>query len=179
MNIVEGDLLSLQEGILVHGCNCIGAMGAGVALHIRNRWPSVYRAYVQKHRRESLHLGDIQVVAAPSWGPGVGSLRSVPLNTDADELPPALLVVNAMTQDGIRIRKSPGELAVDYDAISAVFARIRLLARETGLSVHFPLIGCGLAGGKWSEVKPRIEVALGHDVDATLWVLPGTDVSAL
>lgn len=178
MKIVEGDILSLQSGILVHGCNCLGVMGAGIARLIKEKWPGVYKAYRQVHEQQGLYLGDVVAVGRPEWArPHPGKNRSVPLHFTAPELPPELVVANAMTQDGVR--QEAGERVVDYDALSAAFARIKLMARDTGMEVHFPLIGCGLAGGRWQDVAERIEQALGSDVPKTLWVLPGTDISKL
>ena len=63
-----------------------------------------------------------------------------------------------------------GRPDVDYPAIERAFQAIGAFARETGLPVHFPLIGCGLAGGKWERVAPLIEAGLGASVPATLWL---------
>lgn len=84
-----------------------------------------------------------------------------------------LLVVSALTQQECGQDKEV--LYVDYDAISASFSRIKLLAKHLKLPVHVPLIGCGLANGKWEEVGPRIEAALGSDIDVTLWVQKESD----
>ena len=53
--------------------------------------------------------------------------------------------------------------------LEAAFGRIRMLARDTGLPVHFPLIGCGLAHGTWEEVSKRIELGLGPNIEKVLW----------
>lgn len=178
MKIVEGDILSLESGILVHGCNCLGVMGAGIARLIKDKWPGVYKAYRQVHEKQGLYLGDVIAVGRPEWAqPHPGVNRSIHMHFTAPELPPSLVVANAMTQYGVR--QEDGERVVDYDALSAAFARIKLMARDTELEVHFPLIGCGLAGGRWSEVAERIDQALGPDVSKTLWVLPGTDIAKL
>lgn len=172
ISVREGNLLSLQEGILVHGCNCLGVMGAGLALLIRNQWPQVFDVYQQVHERQGLKLGDVQAVCHPGLIPHSQHAASViPLFATATELPLRLVVVNAMTQRGVR--QLPGQKVVNYDAVFAAFARIRLLAKELSTPVHFPLIGCGLAGGRWDEVAPLIEAALGPDVEKVLWTLPG------
>lgn len=45
---VSGDLLASVHLLdaIAHGVNCQRVMGAGIALAIRNRYPSVYRTYV-------------------------------------------------------------------------------------------------------------------------------------
>jgi O-acetyl-ADP-ribose deacetylase (regulator of RNase III) len=145
----HGDMLLLKRGILVHGCNAKGAMGAGIALVIKQRFPAAFRVYREEHERAGLRLGTI---------------------THA-EVEPELLIVNAVTQDDWR-RPGKDVVLADYDAIETAFGHVRSLALSRRLPVHFPLIGCGLAGGRWEEVAPRIERALGPDVEKYLWLLP-------
>jgi O-acetyl-ADP-ribose deacetylase (regulator of RNase III) len=144
-----GDMLRVQRGILVHGCNARGAMGAGIALAIKQRFPQAFRMYRDAYERTGLTLGTI---------------------TSA-EIAPDLIVVNAITQDDWR-RPEDSVVLADYDAIENAFGHVRTLAIERGLAVHFPLIGCGLAGGSWDEVAPRIERALGPGIEKILWRLP-------
>ena len=165
---VEGNVLSLCEGIIVHGCNCQGVMGSGIAKSIRDTYPDVYEAYRAHHRRVGLNLGDVVTVGNPKWLQNKQAARH--LNDTSEQLPERLIIVNALTQD--EYGREAGRVYVDYDGLAAAFARVRVLARDTGLSVHFPLIGCGLANGKWEEVSDRIDRMLGATVSKTLWVLP-------
>ena len=84
------------------------------------------------------------------------------------ELPPKLLIANAMIQ--ATTGRDPSVRYVSYAAVFSAFARIALVARMAKAEVHFPLIGCGLANGKWDEIEPLIEKAMGG-VPAHLWVL--------
>ena len=175
IEVVEGDILGLQRGILVHGCNCHGVMGGGIAKLIRNKWPSVYLAYKYRYEDSGLFLGDTISVSQDSLGEVDSSdeLRAATrkhIQSFTLELPSKLVVVNAMTQ--YDFGRDPEVVYVDYDALEAAFGRVRLLARDLKLPVHFPMIGCGLANGKWEEVSARIERALGPEVEKTLWVLP-------
>lgn len=165
---IQGNVLTLTEGIIVHGCNCQGVMGGGIAKSIREMWPDVYEAYRAHHRRVGLRLGDVVTVGNPAWEqyPRI----SGHIHSTTEQLPERLIIVNALTQD--TYGQDPSKVYVDYDGLAAAFARIRLLARETNLPVHFPLIGCGLANGKWEEVSARIDQMLGDSVSKTLWVLP-------
>lgn len=166
---VNGDLLSLSEGILVHGCNTQGIMGAGFARSLRERYSDAYKAYRSTFSRIGLHLGQLVLIGGipstllePPLGEGLVEYRS-PM------LPERLIIANAMTQD--RLAQKPGEVVVSYPAIEEAFVKVRHLAEVTGLDVHFPLIGCGLAGGDWNEVSRLIENCLGPKVRAKLWVL--------
>lgn len=44
----NSDLLKIDKGIICHQTNCIGVMGGGIALQIRNKWPNVYKQYVNE-----------------------------------------------------------------------------------------------------------------------------------
>lgn len=168
MEVHEGDLLSVDRGIIVHGCNCQGVMGSGIAKAIREKWPVVYDAYESHYYNcdDTLYLGDIVTVASydcnDDWYPYI--------NNYTTDLPAELIVVNAMTQ--FDYGRDKNVVYVDYDAITAAFARVKILARETKLPVHFPRIGAGLANGDWDEIRTRIINTLGHDIEKHLWVLP-------
>lgn len=170
MNVVNGDLLSVTRGIIVHGCNCQGVMGAGLAWSIRNKWPSVYAAYRNRWHSCGLWLGDVVVVGS-SKPRALGKPPEVcrHVHETTAELPEELYVVNAMTQD--RYGREPGVVYADAVAIEAAFLRVALLARDTGLPVHFPQVGCGLAQGRWEDIEPRIGRAL-RGIEHTLWKLP-------
>jgi O-acetyl-ADP-ribose deacetylase (regulator of RNase III) len=142
----RGDLLSVTDGIIVHGCNALGLMGAGVAALIRVRWPQVYSDYRQQHAGSGLQLGDVIFT----------------------HVSPRLTVASAITQS--RLRRFKGERVADLDAIEICFRQVAQLAAVQGRAVHFPAVGAGLAGGDWKEIEPRIARALG-DIDGTLWVL--------
>lgn len=161
----QGNVLTLERGIIVHGCNCHGVMGSGIAKQIRDKWVAVYEAYRQRHAKFGLRLGDTIAVGHHQWRKNKDAVRH--LETVDAALPEDVVVVNAMTQ--VDFGNDPEVVYVDYDGLEAAFSRIRLLARDTGLPVHFPLIGCGLANGKWDEVSKRIDRALGPDVEKTLW----------
>lgn len=51
-------LQDIQSGVIAHQVNCIGAMGCGVALAIRNRYPVVYQSF----KRYIFELGNVQIV---------------------------------------------------------------------------------------------------------------------
>jgi O-acetyl-ADP-ribose deacetylase (regulator of RNase III) len=71
---------------------------------------------------------------------------------------PDTYVANMIGQAGVRTgSKGP---PVRYQAISAALAHVATFALCLGASVHMPRIGCGLAGGRWEEVEPLIDLRL-------------------
>ena len=60
MNIIykKGDLLTTDADIIVHGCNCQGVMGSGVAKQIKEKFPNAYTIYKQREEEIGLRLGE-------------------------------------------------------------------------------------------------------------------------
>lgn len=157
IQVREGDLLAVEHGIIVHGCNAQGTMGQGVAKLIRRKWPQAYEDFraLWLARGRKLELGTVQLVP----------IRYAIARPNE----PELVVANAVTQ---RSFGNDGRRYVDYEAISECFMELARWSRELALPLHFPLIGCGLGGGQWPEVRRRIEAAA-PGACKLLWVLPG------
>lgn len=139
MPIIEqrGNALHVEEGIIAHGCNALGFMGAGFALKIKQRFPAAFRAYKEQQHRSGLVLGAVSFA----------------------QVGPSLWVANVITQE--RIYGRANEPLADLDAIEQGMAIVGAKALALGLQVEMPLIGCGLAHGEWSVILPRIEAGLG------------------
>ena len=57
MKTIDGDLLHVIEGCLVHQVNCQRVAGAGLALAIRNMYPAWYEHFI----KVPPHMGDIDL----------------------------------------------------------------------------------------------------------------------
>lgn len=133
---LQGDLFQLAEEhkikYIAHGCNCQGVMGAGVALQIRNKFPSVYREY--------------QLYCEHNKGSLLGMIEVVPV-FEVD-----IAIINCFTQD-LYGRES---FLVKYGAILECMKRINSHVPE-GSKVIMPKIGAGLGGGNWEIISKIIE----------------------
>lgn len=58
---IIGDITEQTEGLILHGVNASYAMGSGVALAIRNKWPKAYDSYMEVDQGQ-LALGMLQIV---------------------------------------------------------------------------------------------------------------------
>lgn len=144
MNIIKyisGDAtapVTSGRAIIVHICNDVGGWGAGFVLAISKRWPEPekqYRAWHQSPTAENppFELGRVQFVDV---GDGI-------------------TIANLIGQQGLRRQgKKP---PVRYDSIEIGLSKIAERATQIQASIHMPRIGCGLAGGQWSEIEPLIE----------------------
>lgn len=140
LKYVKGDLFSATEGYIVHGCNCQGVMGSGVALAIKNKYPSAYLDYLE-------YCSDLGNTL-------LGTIQYTQVTKN-------LTVANAFTQ--VYYGKD-GKQYASYEAIDSVFT---ILAGKvyTNTPIHMPKIGCGLGGLKWEEVYKYLEYRLNnHDV---------------
>jgi len=149
---LNGDTLSPETGIIVHGCNCQGVMGAGIAAQVRSRYPAAYEIYVKKHRISGLKLGEITYA----------------------EVAPNKIIVNANTQFSCGVDRR----YVDYEAVATCFEAVKILARSMEgpghekLDIVFPMIGAGLAGGNWKIIETIILETIGNEFRKILYVFP-------
>ncbi|MEM2159593.1 MAG: macro domain-containing protein [Candidatus Nitrosotenuis sp.] len=146
MKIQNGDILSAESGIIVHGCNAQGKMESGIAAYIRATYPAAYHEYNKAYENQK--------------GLTVGTVVFA-------EVKPDLWIANAITQEFYGRDKN--RVYVDYSAINKCFATVAELARRTKLDVHFPKIGAGLANGDWNIIANRIEDELSN-IPHTLWI---------
>lgn len=134
-----GDLLASGEKIIGHGVNDAGKMGAGIALAIRKKWPTVYSDYLTSFEIGGLKLGTATLCAV--------------------EDPSTKAVLNIVTQKLSASALPDGEIPVSYDAVSAAFRSIRKRFKPT-VTIAIPKIGAGLGGGSWDAIHHIIEDAI-------------------
>lgn len=127
----KGNLLDVTEGIIVHGCNMQGVMGAGVAKAIKEKYPECFNYYIEC--LPSKKLGQTIWYDAEN---DVGN---------------SLYIVNALTQE----KYGTKERQVNYVAIANSFQYV-FRSHLRLYDVHFPKIGAGLGGGDWNIIEQII-----------------------
>ncbi len=124
-------ILDINSGIICQQVNCMGVMGAGLALAIKEKYPIVYEHYIQH--------------ADPS---ALGKVLLVPVTRD-------LSVACLFGQ----LRYGRNRQHTNYDALRLAFTKLNTVAK--GKTIYVPKnIGCGLGGGQWSIVKTIIQETL-------------------
>ena len=123
MKYLTQDLTKIEYGVIAHGCNAQGVMGAGVAKALRNKWPEVYTEYCKM----GLELGRVQYVCI-------------------DDL---LFVANCITQE---YYGNDNRVYASLKAIDSALSKVAKDAGEFDLPIFMPKIGCGLGGLAWSQV---------------------------
>lgn len=130
----HGDLMRASEAFILHGCNAQGVMGSGVAKLIRDRYPKAYEEYAKAHKQSGLVVGEcIWVETSPHT------------------------VINGITQEFYG--RDPNVVYVSYDGLRAVIRNIneRIGQSDGTIGVAMPLIGAGLANGRWSIISEIIK----------------------
>lgn len=122
---------------VAHCCNAQGRMGSGFAKELRERNPSVYETYRRHYLDRGLDLGG-----------------AYPIHGDDGRIYFNIIGQEFFGYDGARY--------VSYDALATAFEEIDSQVKENEMlkgmdHLAMPLIGAGLAGGKWSIIASIIE----------------------
>ncbi len=136
-------LLNGQSNIFIHGCNCQGKMGSGIAKDIRDNFNEAYQADL------ATRIGDIKKL---------GSYTSALIRRNNTEF----RIVNAYTQ--FRYGRDD-KLYADYEAIRKSMRAINADYKDGNILV--PRLGSGLSNGCWITVSNIIKTEF-RNRDVTL-----------
>lgn len=134
---VVGDLLASDEPVIGHGCNTVGAMGAGIALHIANRYPEVERVYAAHCRTRDFRVGTVQAV----------EVVAVDIEAEGGPVTSRRTVLNLGTQ------RNPGRDATYFNVMLAMGNAFEWAISVGVKRIAIPRIGCGIAGLEWPKVE--------------------------
>jgi O-acetyl-ADP-ribose deacetylase (regulator of RNase III) len=159
INYIDGDVVKLaNEGafdVVVHGCNCLSTMGAGVAPQMAKAFgcdtfemelagPSIHK--LGNIDFETLYLEDTKKwTKYPDEGGKFATIK--------------LIVVNAYTQYRYGKNHSDGdEKPFDYEAFTLCMRKMNHIFK--GMHIGMPKIGSHLAGGDWEQIEEIIGLEL-------------------
>ena len=141
--IEHGNIFNLQ-GVTsyAHGCNCAGAMGKGIALQFKEKFPQMYLEYKKLCKEGKYSLGDTFVF---DYGNGV--------------------VFNLGTQ-------ATWKTKANIDAIESSLNKMLVFATKNNLkAIALPKIGAGLGGLNWQDVKSTLNKVSNNFPDIELIVV--------
>lgn len=69
--IVSGNIFTSEARTLVNTINCVGVMGAGIALEFKLRYPAMFREYESRCRRGDIQIGRLWLYHDPGGRPSV------------------------------------------------------------------------------------------------------------
>ena len=143
---INKDITTVDEGIIIHQVNCQNRMGAGVARAIYLKYPIIKELYHESFNRfskESLF----------------GKIHFLTINKN-------LYIGNSYTQFDVGALASQGVCYTDHKKLKHNILKSLNFAKEKRLKLYLPkYIGCGLAGGNWSEISQFIyEIDTDNDI---------------
>ena len=140
----EGDILLSKAQVIAHGIATHDHFDTGLALALRERWPSMVRDY-----RHAIHDKPLEPGQIWAWS-----------GVDADGRTRS--VVNLLTQDMLHggAASKPGKATLE-NVGRALKALARHVRDEKVRSVALPRLATGVGGLAWSDVKPLVRQYMG------------------
>ncbi len=141
--VPQGDIFAIENVYsYAHGCNCAGAMGKGIAVQFRDKFPTMYAEYKAMCKNGHYRPGDVF-----DYNYGRGH------------------VYNLATQISWRTKAEIGFIR------TAVERMFELAIADGVTAIAMPAIGAGLGGLKWDDVKAVLtEIATVYP-DVNLYVV--------
>ena len=133
LKIVHGNIFESQMQTLTNPVNCVGVMGAGLALEFKRRYPKMFTAYQLQCTRKELMAGELRLFKESNrW------ILNFP--TKINWRQPSRLEY---------IEQGLVRLARDYQSMGIE-------------SIALPPLGCGLGGLKQDDVLRLVRQYLGE-----------------
>lgn len=144
---VSGDILKSRANAIAHGVSPADHFNSGLALSLRDMWPSLYKDY--RHYYQTHHPKEGE---AWTWA-GADGKR----------------VINLLTQkSGLGHSAIPGKASLEN--VNRTLKELRKIIENENLnSVALPKLACGVGGLEWEDVYPLIQKHLG-DVSAKIFI---------
>lgn len=135
---ITGDILLSKAQVIAHGISPNEHFDSGLALALRDRWPSMAKDY--RHYAHQTHPKAGELWTWASAG---------------------VQIVNLLTQDGeFTHGAKPGRASVGN--VSHSLRRLRhLIEQEKFTSIALPALATGAGGLAWADVRPLIQQYLG------------------
>ena len=160
---IKGNLLDSECQYICHQVNCQGKMNSGIAKSIREKWPVVYKKYID------WYIGyDAWAHAHQDWKcqPADAMLGSIQI-VDVDDFHS---VINMAAQNGYGY---DGRRYTSYDAFWMCLGEIAMKIPK-GSTIGFPkYIGCARGGANWNIISAMIEEVLNIDYEVYIYEYEG------
>ena len=134
-----GNIFDEDVEALVNSVNCVGVMGRGIALQFKNLFPDNFKAYAAACKRGEVRPGRMFVY-------------------DSGRMITPRYIINFPTKRHWRSKSRLEDIEAGLDAL------VQEIRERNIRSIALPPLGSSLGGLRWTDVRPRIEAALG-DLD--------------
>lgn len=127
----SGNFFDYNASIRINTVNCVGVMGAGVALQFKNLFPQMFNEYKNLCNLKKLVPGALHI-----W--------------ESENIFENLIIINFPTKNHW---KAPSEYEYIEKGLDALH---KYLSASSGKTITIPALGCGHGGLDWNIVKPMI-----------------------
>ena len=130
-----GNILTADVEALVNPVNCVGIMGAGLALQFKQSFPGNFNAYAIACKNKEVYLGSVFVF-------------------ETKQMANLHYIINFPTKNHWRDKSKIEDIEARLITLVAVIRQYNIS------SIAIPPLGCGLGGLSWAQVKRRIITAM-------------------
>ena len=142
---VAGDILLSKADLLAHGISAHDPFDSGLALALRERWPSLVKDFRHDTRSKAIATGAVWSWAGVQEGGGVRKILN--------------LVTQETLGQGPHAKPGKANLENVRHALQNMAKHVRA---EKVASIALPRLATGVGGLSWDEVKPLIQQYLGE-----------------
>lgn len=173
IKFTKGDATNPNDNgtkIIVHICNDVGGWGKGFVMAISKRWKQPEAEYRNWYKNKELEQSDtVQFEHLESRDKYSNEKKFELGNVQFVKATENIWVANMIAQRDIRPDKE-GIPPIRYTFVSECLERVAQFAKRQNASVHMPRIGCGLAGGQWTEIEAIVNNNLiAHEIETTVY----------
>ncbi len=154
IEFVKGDFFDFDADVRVNTVNCVGVMGAGVALAFKEKYPDMFKQYAKECKQGLIR-------------PGIPSVWK-----NDDMFTKEVEIINFPTKDHWR---KPSE----YEYVESGLKWLsEYLKQKKYSTITLPALGCGHGGLDWEKVKHLIENHLSDSQHKILVFEPNSSKNA-
>lgn len=128
----QGDIFTADVEALVNPVNCVGISGAGLAKQFKEKYPINFGYYANHCFAGNMQLGRMHL-------------------THDESYLPYSFIINFPTKYHWRDKSSA------KDIIEGIRGLVKAVHAFDIQSLAIPMLGCGLGGLRWSEIRPVID----------------------
>lgn len=148
VTLIDGDLIELAKkgefDYIIHGCNCMNVMGAGIALQIANNFPEALRADEAKWT-DAVEEIDL-----------LGNYSTAIIRRSAPDDIIVFTVINLYTQH------KPGPNFLLPAFVTGLTKLATVIPKQARIGM--PYIGAGIGGGNWEKIQEEVRIIFAnHD----------------
>lgn len=141
---VSGDILLSKADLIAHGISAQDPFDSGLALALRERWPSLVKDYRHDTRSKAISTGEV-------WG-----------WTGVQEQGGTRKILNLVTQDTLGQGSGAKSSKATVENVRKALQNLVKHVRANNISsVALPRLATGVGGLEWADVKPLIEQYVG------------------